>query len=166
LAIRPIQVLTFFAHQVVGTWGIGAIAYFVGALTLGSFEWVGLHVSLRSLQWLLVQTPFYPLQIAMGAYCGWLIARKFRHRSMLWVWVVPGLLLCYSIMAVPTLTGTISVIQTKPFTHYLGWGCKPKDGCIDQLVVTMPFYASLAYSIGAWLAFKKGYPHPRGWARP
>lgn len=32
--------------------------------------------------------------------------------------------------------------------------CGPQDRCTDQLGITMPFYASLAYSVGAFLAWK------------
>jgi len=38
------------------------------------------------------------------------------------------------------------------FSHYLGSGCSTKDFCEDQLVITMPFYASVGYSISAFFA--------------
>ena len=36
--------------------------------------------------------------------------------------------------------------------HYFGAACRVRDPCMDQLIFTMPFYASLAYSAGALLA--------------
>ena len=35
-----------------------------------------------------------------------------------------------------------------------------KYRCEDQLLITTPFYASAAYSIGAWLAFTTAASHP------
>lgn len=79
---------------------------------------------------------------------------------MLWVWVVPFLILLYVVIDVPTLTphfiSAMAQAQAganqSSVAHYLGWGCQPKDGCFDETVVTMPFYASIAYSVGAWVA--------------
>jgi hypothetical protein len=45
------------------------------------------------------------------------------------------------------------------FSFYFGRGCQPKDGCIDQLLITMPLYAAIAYSGGALLA--RMYPRKR-----
>src|SRR5262249_10124539 len=104
--------------------------------------------------------PFYPVQIAIGLYLGWLIYRRFQHRSMLWVWILPLALLTYAFIAVPTLSPARSSILLRPNTlqsrlsYYFGTGCKPRDRCLNQLVLTMPFYASIAYSLGAWLAQK------------
>lgn len=39
-------------------------------------------------------------------------------------------------------------------SHYFGRGCRPADNCLDQLLITMPFYSSLAYSLGAVVARK------------
>ena len=50
-------------------------------------------------------------------------------------------------------------INTRPTQHdpvsalVLLWvGCQLRAHCIDQLLITMPFYASAAYSLGALLA--------------
>jgi Na+/melibiose symporter-like transporter len=37
-------------------------------------------------------------------------------------------------------------------SHFFGWGCRLKNHCLDQLLITLPFYSSLAYSTGAFLA--------------
>jgi len=59
------------------------------------------------------------------------------------------------IMAPPSLSVQIAQESQNPFWHYFGWGCRPKERCIDQLVITMPFYASVAYSLGARLSFAR-----------
>jgi hypothetical protein len=75
---------------------------------------------------------------------------------MLWVWVIPLAILCYAVIAFEPKWKSVLVHESW-LPHYFGWGCLPTDHCLDQLVITMPFYAAAAYSIGAWFALK----HPK-----
>lgn len=147
--------LTFVIHQFVGTWGIGIFAYYLGITTLELLNLVGAHLPMRPLHWILTETPFFPMQIALGFYSGWYLARRLKHESMMWVWVIPGVIVCYAVLSMTTIQRT-SVFDRfgGSFSHYFGWGCQPKDHCLDQLLLTMPFYASTAYSIGARLGLK------------
>jgi hypothetical protein len=153
-------VLIFLGHQLLGTFGVGALTYLASAYT---FAEIFPERSIRPVQWILTETPFFPLQIVFGFYLGWDISRRLKHRSMLWVWIIPGWFLLYCLLAVPglhimappTLAAQIAQESQSPFSHYFGWGCRPKDRCIDQLIVTMPFYAAVAYSLGAWLGLRK-----------
>ncbi len=96
--------------------------------------------------------------MTLGLYTGWLLRRQFNHKSMVWVWAIPLLILCYALVAVRTLLPDVTSVMIKagvnqsPLSHYLGHGCQPAAGCLDQTLVTMPFYVSVAYSLGAWLA--------------
>jgi len=77
---------------------------------------------------------------------------------MVWVWVLPLAILCYSLVTARVLIPTSvlarpGVIQSR-LSHYFGWGCQPVAHCLEQLLITMPFYSSLAYSMGAFLARK------------
>jgi hypothetical protein len=78
-------------------------------------------------------------------------------RSMLRVWIFPLAILAYAFEATPRLTPWASMLA-RPETvqarlsFCLGWGCQPRAGCIDQSVITRPFYASVAHSLGALLA--------------
>jgi len=151
------SVLIFVMHQLLGTWGIALFAYFLGSSVLELFGLFGRPYSMRPLHWILTETPFFPVQIALGLYSGWLLGRRLKHRSMLWVWILPGLVLSYALVAVPTLTPALTSVLDQsggPLSHYFGWGCQPKNRCLDQLLITMPFYAAVAYSLGAWLARK------------
>jgi hypothetical protein len=153
------SVLFFLMHQVTGTLGIGFTAPYLFAESLDVFAWFGHPVSMRWFYWILTETPFFPVQIGLGLSLGWMLARRLKQRSMQWVWILPGFFLFYCIAAVPTLgvwparslAMQIALESQNPFWHYFGWGCRPKDRCIDQLLITMPFYASVAYSIGARL---------------
>lgn len=153
---RVNSVLVFAFHQMLGTWGIAFFAYYLGSSIFELLGVLGRTYSMRSLHWILTETPFFPVQVILGLYFGWLLGRRFKYRAMLWVWIIPALILCYAVVAVPTLTpqATSVLAQTGgPLSHYFGWGCQPKDRCLDQLLITMPFYVAVAYSIGAWLAF-------------
>jgi len=112
---------------------------------------------MHPVHWVLTENPFYPVQILTGLYFGWFLSRRFPHRSMLWVWILPLLLLAYSFLAGPVISPWASpLIRPESlrgkFGFYFGWGCRPRERCIDQLLLTMPFYASAAYSFGALLA--------------
>jgi hypothetical protein len=157
------SVLTFIVHQLVGTWGIAFFAYFSGSYLLELFGPFGRAHWMRSLHWILTETPFFPVQIALGLYSGWVLGRRLKHRSMMWVWVIPGLILCYAVVAMLNLSPPrtlVSLYRGGSLSHYFGWGCQPRDRCLDQLLITMPFYAATAYSIGARLAFTSATSHP------
>jgi|SRR5882762_7412129 len=150
----------FVMHQLTGTWGIALLASFLSRSSLGLAQSIGRLPFLTFLHRLFAYSPYFPIQIALGLYTGWLLRRQFDHRSMLWIWVIPLLILGYVLVAVPTLLPdftsgmTRSGVNQNPLSHYLGHGCQPSDGCLDQTLVTMPFYASVAYSLGACLAGK------------
>jgi hypothetical protein len=75
-----------------------------------------------------------------------------------WIWVLPFAILCYSVLTATVLIPDWTSVLARPgagqswFSHYFGWGCQPAAHCLDQLLITMPFYSSLAYSMGTFLA--------------
>ena len=158
-AVRAKSVLIFVVHQLVGTWGIG----FLAALALfsvfdaipDSARW---KPPMHFVHWLLTENPFYPFQIVVGFYFGWLLGRRFQHKSMLWIWVLPLAALCYGLMVGHILVPEWKSALARPSTvgsrlsYYFGWGCQPRAHCIDRLLITMPFYALAACSLGALLA--------------
>ena len=154
--LRAKAVLIFLVPQIVGTWGIAFFAAFalfsLLDVTPHSAEW---KRSIRFVHWLLTENPFYPVQILTALYVGWRLGRRFQHKSMLWVWVLPLAVLCFALMAFnPEWTSVLARPSPVGFrlSHYFGWGCQPRAHCLDQLVITMPFYASAAYSLGGLMA--------------
>lgn len=148
----------FICHQLFGSWGIAFLAGF-GSFSLFDMlpDSAGLKPSMHILHWLLTENPFYPVQISTGLYFGWFLGRRFPHKSMPWVWILPLLVLAYSFLAGPVVSPWASLLIRPESLRgrlgfYFGWGCQPRDRCIDQLLLTMPFYASAAYSAGALLA--------------
>ena len=113
--------------------------------------------SMRVVHWLLTENPFYPVQILTGLSFGWLLGRRFQNKAILWIWILPLAILAYAFAATPLLSPWASILMRPEslrgrLSFYFGWGCQPRDRCLDQLVITMPFYASVAYSAGALLA--------------
>jgi hypothetical protein len=148
--------MVFAMYQLIATFGVA-----IGAaiLTFSSFALLRplnpRALSFHNASWILTELPYFPVQILLGLWSGWWFGRRSGRRSMLRVWVLPLLILCYALIAVPTLTpeAASSVLASaSPFSHYFGSSCSVRDHCIDQLLVTMPFYASISYSLGALIA--------------
>jgi hypothetical protein len=143
--------LTLLMHQFVGTLGVVLLA---GMLASIAFElpnpWV--HGSTRhNVYVVMTAVPYFPAQIVVAFLLGWLISDLFAHDSMLWVWVLPYIWLVYDFVRSPAVSGM--TFQSR-FSHFFGWGCRPENHCIDQVGVTLPLYAAIAYSIGALVARK------------
>jgi hypothetical protein len=155
--------LTFVLHQIVGTEGViwlTALGVFLFKRSVAEVHeaWAD-SALMRGMHWIFSNTPFFPIQITVGAYLGWKLYRRWGHRSMLWVWLLPGAVLTCVVIAVPTFSPwSSSAADTGPLSHYFGWGCQADYHCYDQLTFTQPFYASVAYSLGALLARKSETP--------
>ena len=113
--------------------------------------------SMRFVHWVLTENPFYPGQIVAGLYFGWVLGRRLQPRSVFWVWVLPLAILAYAFATTPMPNPSPSIfarpetVQAR-LSFYFGWGCQSRARCLNQLLITMPFYASVAYSLGALLA--------------
>jgi hypothetical protein len=151
----------FALHQFVGTFGV---AFAAAVLIFFWFEllrplYPGLFTSSNASR-LLTGLPYFPSQVILGLWSGWSLRRRFRHRSMVWVWILPLVVLSYAVIAVPTMTpGQVppsfqAGIGQSRLEHYFGHGCRIEERCTDQLGITMPFYVSLSYALGAFLASK------------
>jgi len=121
-------------HQILSTIGVLALA---GLLTF-------IVSPPPRARWILTETPYFPVQIALAFLIGLVLPRFLRHWLMQWVWVLPFSILCVSFIATPLpLAGR--------FERYFGWGCRPELGCFVQLAVTLPFYAAASYALAAFL---------------
>jgi len=150
------SVLTFGLHQFIGMYGIPFTAPLVFSLAFKLMFLFGHSYPQKTFYSIVSESPYFPVQINFAFILGWLLGRVLRHRSMVWVWVLPLAILCYSVATASVLNPT-SVFASpgagqSRFSHYFGWGCRPANHCLDQLLITMPFYSSLAYSLGAALA--------------
>jgi hypothetical protein len=150
-----VSVSTFIAQQFAGTFGVAFFAYLLGISLHDVWSKLGAKYSMRPVYFILTETPYFPVQIALGLWFGWVLRRRLGHRSMNYVWVFPFLLLCCAILVFParhSAYGSIFANEPSAWSHYFGWGCLPKNHCLDQLLITMPFYAATSYSVGSWFA--------------
>jgi hypothetical protein len=149
--------LTFALHQFIGMCGIPFAAPVIFSLGFKVLLFYGHRYPQRTFSSILTETPYFPVQVIFALILGWLLGRALRHQSIVWVWVLPCAILCYLVATATVLNpGWISVLARpglgeSRFSYYFGWGCQPAAHCLDQLLVTMPFYSSLAYSLGAVL---------------
>lgn len=159
--------LIFLMHQLISTLGIAMLVVFFAYSLLDTLR--GLHWQYAQSIWyqIFAYRPYFPVQIVAGFNFGWLLARRLGHRAMIWVWVLPALTLGYALVAIPTLTPDLtstllwSGANQSWLTHYFGWGCRLRDNCFDQVLITQPFYIATAYSIGAKLASVSIRPGPK-----
>lgn len=160
--------LTFLIHQSLGAWGAvyAAPAAVVLLSELGSH--VGINTTLSQGQWILYGTPFFLTQVALALFLGWTLSGTLRHRSMLWVWMLPLLALFLALFGVPllpvpssasilfppmdhlTIAQTASLGFASRLSHFFGWGAGTRP--FNQVAVTLPLYSAAAYSLGACLA--------------
>lgn len=153
----PIKsVLTFSLHEFIGMYGISFTAPLLLSLAFKLMFLFGHGYPQKTFYSIVSELPYFPVQIIVAFILGWLLGRVLLHRSMVWVWVLPLAILCYFVATASVLNPT-SVFASpgagqSRFSHYFGWGCRPANRCLDQLLITMPFYSSLAYSLGAALA--------------
>jgi len=103
-------------------------------------------------------SPYYPIQVLVGLLWGWLRGFVTRDRIMLRVWICPLAVLVIAILTradtypSSVMPGSMLSEYSSIRSYFFGWGCRPRNGCIEQIGTTLPFYASVAYSVGAWLA--------------
>jgi hypothetical protein len=152
--------LVFVMHQIIGTEGVAWLSTLGVSLLRSSVREIhkpwGDSALMRGMHLIFSNTPFFPIQIAVGACFGWKLYRRWGHRSMLWVWILPGMVLTYAVIAIPTFSPwSSSPADTGPLSHYFGWGCQADNRCYDQMTFTMPFYISVAYSLGALWASRR-----------
>jgi hypothetical protein len=159
------KLLTFGLHQFIGMYGIPFTAPLVFSLGFKFLLVFGHSYPRKTFYSMVSEKPYFPVQIIFALLLGWLLGSALRHRSMVWVWVLPFAILCYSLITATVLIPEWTSVLARPgvgqswFSHYFGRGCQPAAHCLDQLLITMPFYSSLAYSIGALLARRIAQGH-------
>jgi len=147
--------IAFGVHQFVGVYGIPFTAPLVFSLGFKLLYLLGYAYSKRNFYSVVSETPYFPVQIVFAVIIGWLLGRSLPHKSVLWVWVIPLAVMCYVFFtAHMPLAEEQSIFVRHGFvqsrlSHFFGWGCRPAARCFDQVLFTLPFYSSLAYSVGA-----------------
>jgi hypothetical protein len=127
---RAVDGLYFLGHVALSTLGVGVAA---AALTYSVV--LSLHPFFPSLgvraDWILTETPYFPVQIVVGLVWGFRLGRRYQHRVMLWTWVVPALAIVSLILFVPLRSAEVSGGELTKTEHFFGWGCLPQNHCFD-----------------------------------
>jgi len=130
-----------------------ALLFITGIITF-SVIWM-FHGTAKTASYILTGTPYFPIQIAVGAIAGFLVARYFDWPLTRWTWVVPLGILLTSMLFVPPPHG-VSL-----FGYWFGWsGASGRVFPPLQPGITMPFYLSVTYSLFSLLG-ERGRNHRR-----
>lgn len=144
--------LRFLAHLIVSTLGVGVAAAILTYSVVLPLNVFFPSLNSRTVSWILTETPYFPVQIAVGLVSGFQLGRRYRHWVMLWTWVVPALSIAFFILFVPLPPLLISGVEITKTQHFFGWGCLPQNHCFEQVPLTVLLYAAVAYSLGAFVA--------------
>lgn len=148
--------MTFVTHQVIGIIGAQFAARLLLSIAADFIGLGGLRISSPDISGILFGNPYYLALSGTALVIGWMAGRRFRHRSMLFIWVLPFLSLCLALFAnsafFPASKSVLVHARYPLFSHFFGWDCLLIDRCYDQVIFTLPFYTSASYSIGALLA--------------
>ena len=142
--------LFFFGHLTISTLGVGMTA----AMLFYAFKPVlSPFLSPFALRHnLALMIPFFPIQSIVALVVGFAVARKkggFRgHGSARWVWVVPTLLLVFSLVSYQP-----NSVMMESRWHHFFWS-PLLESRRHQLDTTLLFMMSIAYALGTSLAPK------------
>jgi hypothetical protein len=96
-------------------------------------------------RWTLAEIPYFPIQIVVALLTAFVIGQFANHYLMQWVWIIPALTLLSSI-------GLSSLPLPARLDYFFGYGCRPENRCVGQLIFTLPFHSAMSYSIGGYLS--------------
>jgi hypothetical protein len=155
-ALRERAILGFALQQIISTLGavsLGVAVTVIVALSTaisdksasGSFidHMVGQPVFMG------VGQPYYPVLILAGLTLGLVSPRFFHAGGAPWVWVLPLTVLLWHVFT--WRNHGYLPYWSDIWNNYFGSNCGSSE-CLYELFVTVPFYASAAYTAG-WLAF-------------
>ena len=141
----------FLGHQLIATLGVMTGAAFGAFALFEIFRLVNPDLAAHGVHHILTEIPYFPLQIVEGLFIGYIMHRRFKHTAALWAWVLPLLwLTCFFFSLSQSVVGGTWIAR---LNHFFGNGCNLRmtPHCYDQISATLPLYASLAYSLGAWI---------------
>jgi ethanolamine transporter EutH len=124
--------LYFLGHLALSTLGVAGLA----APVLTYSVVLSLHpffpaLGTRTAHWILTETPFFPVQMVVGLLWGFQLGRRYRHRVMLWTWVVPAIAIVFLILFVRLPTVVVSGVELTKAEHFFGRGCLPQNHCFE-----------------------------------
>lgn len=101
--------------------------------------------------------PFFIVQVGLAAVLGVILNARKGRRSATFVWIPALLWLAYFIASeFPIGLHTIGVkaALVRTLDDYFTGDCGASE-CIGAFVATLPFYTAVAYSLAAWLMYRR-----------
>jgi len=92
--------------------------------------------------------PYFAGPVLTGFIFGWTSHRFFVSRTAAWVWIVPALVLAWNLVTWKSYSPLPHWADVR--ANFFTSNCGDSD-CLYELVVTGPFYTSVAYTVG-WIA--------------
>jgi hypothetical protein len=152
---KVVVALVFLMHQLLATVFIIFSGWpaFTAVLLLPGLVGVEFH---RSLINAVAGPPFFAAQMLWALFLGWSLGGFLRHRTMLWVWALPAVVLGYMYLRFPhcptNFFPAACMESRSAYDLYFGRYYATGPSYVYKVWVTFPFLASTAYSLGAWLA--------------
>lgn len=127
----------------------GVMAVIFGCAILTGAVW---------LKWLdpLIEPPVFPLQLAAAFLLGLALNRHFSSRVACWVWIPPLAILAWDVSNwanSPAPLWDRTSAWRDVWNNYFGTQCQGSE-CLNELLLTGPFYTAVLYSLGAWAALR------------
>jgi hypothetical protein len=146
---RGAAVLIFVLQQVVSTVGallLGSVAALILATLIAFFTRT--PVDLFKIG---ADNPYFACPILMAFILGW-VARRSEIRGAAWMWVLPTFALVWNVVTWKSYSPLPrwEDVRENFFTSNCG-----DSACIYELLITAPFYTSVAYSLG-WVVRNLG----------
>ena len=149
-------ILTFLIQQVIST--LGAILFGICVVLLISLISASVtkntsggnfadHV-VEQPAFVLLNEPYYAGPVLCGFILGAIGRRFFRSRSALCVWIVPAVILLFHVLTWEgASSATGAAYWPDVWANYFGSDCGGSE-CLYEFFVTLPFFTSLAYTLG------------------
>ncbi len=124
--------LRFIVHLTVSAIGVPIAASVLRYSIVVPLHEVFPLVSLRTGHWILLQTPYFPVQIVIGLLWGFQLSRRYRHVAMLWTWSVPAMAIVLLVLFAPLRPVVVSGIEITGFSRFFGWSCLPRITVLNR----------------------------------
>lgn len=130
----------FLVHQVVGTVGVVVLSAMSWYATLELLKLARVSLTAETASLILLGIPGFPFQSASGFALGFGLSRRVRATSVVFIWILPLLWFLF---------GAFSVAATWNLAYLVGGKRNATEGCFYQVTFTLPFVASVSYTLGA-----------------
>jgi hypothetical protein len=153
--MKVFSLLEFVIQSIVATMGafvLGAIgarllSIVVGLLTRnsGPVNVVDYPVDQQVFR-VLVDSPYFLAPITAAFVLGLFSNRVWKTNAGIWVWLFPAVFLVWNVFSWKSSTSRSNLADA--WANYFGSDCDGSE-CLYEVLVTAPFYTSVAYSVGS-----------------